>query len=137
MPAFVLDASVTLAWCFQDEAAPWSDGLLLSLRTGDRAQVPAHWPVEVSSAFSSAFRRKRATLDEVRGFWDDIAQLPIEIEPPLTPIAAKGVLDLAIQYGLTPYDAVYLDLALRLSLPLASLDSALCKAASAAGVALL
>jgi len=96
MASFVLDASATLAWCFRDEATPWSDGLLQRLRNGDDAHVPAHWPVEVSNAFLSALRRKRVQASDILSYWDDLEKLPITVEAALSPPEAKAVLDLAI-----------------------------------------
>ena len=134
---FVVDASATLAWCFQDEATDWSRAVLQRVRDGDSVRVPAHWPTEVSNGLLVALRRKRLTLDDVRGHTGDLQQLPIEAEPALPPAAAQLVLELAIQHNLTIYDATYLDLALRLNLTLATLDMELRKAATAAGVLVL
>jgi len=134
---FVVDASATLAWCFQDEATDWSRALLQRVRDGDSARVPAHWSTEVTNGLLVAFRRKRLTLDDVRGHTGDLQQLPIEAESALQPAAAQLILELAIQHNLTVYDAAYLDLALRLNLPLASLDKDLRKAATAADVLIL
>ena len=137
MARFVFDASATLAWCFKDESTPWSDTLLQRLKAGDKAIAPAHWPAEVSIAFLSALRRKRASLADILCFWDDLSHLPISVEPPLTPGLAKAVLDLAANHNLTVYDALYLELAIRLGLPLATLDTALRQVAPAKAVALL
>jgi predicted nucleic acid-binding protein len=137
MPSFVLDASATLPWCFQDESTAWSDSLLQHIRSTDSAIVPAHWPVEVSNALLSAFRRKRFLLSDVQGFWDDLATLPITIEPPLNSTQSKAVLNLAASCNLTIYDALYLELAMRLGLPLATLDTALRQISPAKGVVLL
>lgn len=137
MPSLVLDASATLPWCFQDEATAWSDALLQRIRSTESAIVPAHWPVEVSNAFLSAIRRKRFPMPEVQGFWDDLAALPIAVEPPLNSTQAKAVLKLAANFNLTIYDALYLELAIRLNLPLATLDSALRQASPSNGVVLL
>ena len=134
---FVVDASATLAWCFQDEATDWSRALLQRVRDGDSVRVPAHWPTEVTNGLLVALRRKRLTLDDVRGHTSDLQQLPIETEPALSPAAAQLIIELAIQHNLTVYDAAYLDIALRLSLPLASLDTDRLKAATAAGVVIL
>jgi len=49
---FVADASITLSWCFEDEATPWTDRLLDRLRNGDTILAPAHWPTEVSNNHS-------------------------------------------------------------------------------------
>jgi predicted nucleic acid-binding protein len=136
MAIFVADASVTLAWCFQDEATPWADGLLDRLRFGDRINVPAHWPTEVSNGLLMGLRRKRIQPGRPDQFWDQLAVLPIDVESPLTPGQAKAVLILCEQHGLTVYDAPYLELAKRNGLPLATQDRALLRAAQLESVAL-
>jgi len=137
MAVFVVDASVALAWCFQDEATNWTDGLLERLRHGDRAVVPAHWPAEISNALSFAARKKRITLDFPAVFWDQLARLPIETEPPLNAAQAKAILSLSEKHSLTSYDAAYLELAQRRRLPLATLDADLRLAAQSEGTTLL
>jgi predicted nucleic acid-binding protein len=57
MAIFVVDASAALAWCFEDEASTWTEGLLERLRQGDRSLVPAHWPTEVLNGLLVASRR--------------------------------------------------------------------------------
>ena len=136
MAAFVADASVTLPWCFEDEATPWTEDLLDRLRGGDQIVVPAHWPIEISNGMLMALRRKRIQPGRSELFWDEISILPITVEPPLSPEQAITVLALCERYGLTVYDGAYLELAKRKSLPLATLDSALLKAAPLAGVVL-
>ena len=91
---FVADASVTLAWCFEDEATAWTDGLLDRLRNRDQIVVPAHWPTEISNGMLMALRRKRIQPDRPELFWDELAILPIEVESPLSPGRAKAVLAL-------------------------------------------
>ncbi len=137
MAIFIADASVTLPWCFEDEATSWTDSLLDRLRAGDGILVPAHWPTEVSNGMLIALRRKRIQPGRPELFWDALAALPIEVEPPLSPLQAKAVLVLSAQHGLTVYDAAYLELAKRKSLPLATLDTDLIRAASAEGVPLV
>lgn len=134
---FVVDASATLAWCFQDEATDWSRALLQRIRGGEVVRVPAHWSTEVANGLLVAFRRKRLTLDDVVANIADFQLLPIVPEAALSPASSERVLRLAIQNGLTLYDAAYLDLALRLGQPLATLDGDLRNAATAAGVQLL
>jgi predicted nucleic acid-binding protein len=102
---FVADASVTLSWCFEDEAAAWTDALLDRLRNGDQIAVPAHWPMEISNGMLMALRRKRIQPGRPELFWDELAVLPIEVELPLSPEHAKAVLALCQQHGLTVYDA--------------------------------
>jgi predicted nucleic acid-binding protein len=84
-----------------------------------------------------AVRRRRIDPERVTRFARDLAALPIRIEPPLAPAAWDAVIRVATEYQLTVYDAAYLELAERTSLPLASLDGDLRNAALAAGVALL
>lgn len=134
MAAFIVDASVTLAWCFEDEGTAWTDSLLDRLRGGDRITVPAHWPTEGSNGLLMGVRRHRIQSNRPEQFWDELAILPIDVESPLIPAQAKAVLALATHHGLTVYDAAYLELAKRRSLSLASLDTALLAAAGSAGV---
>jgi len=137
MAVFVVDASAALAWCFEDEASSWTDGLLERLRQGDRIVVPAHWPTEILNGLLVASRKKRIKTGQSALFWDELARLPIETEPALTAIQAKAVLALGEKHGLTMYDAAYLELAHRRELSLATLDTDLRKAAEVEGVALL
>ena len=137
MATFVADASVTLAWCFEDEATSWTDNLLERLRHGDDIVVPAHGPAEISNGMLIGVRRKRIQPGRPELFWDALALLPIVVEPPLSPLQAMTILALCTQYRLTVYDAAYLELARRKGLPLATLDLDLIKAASPEGVSLL
>jgi predicted nucleic acid-binding protein len=134
---FVADASATLPWCFEDEATEWSANLLLRLTTGDQIVVPAHWPTEVSNGLLVAIRKQRITLARAETFWNELAILPVTIQAPLSPEQAKFVLRLSVQHGLTFYDGAYLDMAQRMNLPLATLDSALIRAATTSGIALI
>ncbi len=137
MPGFVADASATLPWCFEDEATPATEVLLERLRAGERVVVPAHWPTEVMNGLIMAVRRCRIDLERVTRFANDLAALPIRIEPPHAPATWSAVIRVATEYQLTVYDAAYVELAERTGLPLASLDADLRKAALAAGVVLL
>jgi predicted nucleic acid-binding protein len=137
MATFVADASVTLPWCFQDEATVWTDSLPDRLRGGDRIAVPAHWPTEISNGLLMGLRRNRIQPGRPKLFWDDLAVLPIDVEAPLTPSQAKDVLALCQQHGLTVYDAAYLELAKRKGLPLATQDADLLRASRLEGIALM
>jgi predicted nucleic acid-binding protein len=137
MALFVVDASVALAWCFEDESSSVADTLLERLRQGDQVIVPAHWPTEILNGLLFAARRKRIAPDQPRLLWDELGSLPIEAEPALTSVKAQAVLALGEKYGLTMYDAAYLELAQRRQLSLATLDTDLRKAAQQEGVILL
>lgn len=136
MAAFVIDASATLPWCFADEATQATNALLTRLRTGDEAIAPAHWPAEVANALLVAVRRRRISSQDATQFIEDLDVLPIRVDSTSNSLLRARVFPLAEQYNLTIYDAVYLELALREGLPLATLDDDLRKAAGAAGVVL-
>jgi predicted nucleic acid-binding protein len=132
----VLDASVTMAWCFDDEATPETDALLDQV-VETSAIVPTIWRFEVGNALQVAIRRKR--IDAI--FRDDalakLAAMPITVDAETDLHAWTAALRLCERFGLTLYDAAYLELAQRCSLPLATLDRDLRKAAPAVNVALL
>jgi predicted nucleic acid-binding protein len=137
MAVFVLDASVCLAWCFEDEITQWTNDLFTRLRAGDRILVPAHWPTEVSNGLLIGVRRQRIKPDQPAPFWDEFANLPIVTKPALTAAEAKAVLILSESILLTVYDAAYLELALRKQLPFETLDADLRRATNDEGIALL
>lgn len=137
MAGFVIDASATLPWRFEDEATPWTEMLLDRIEGGEEAIVPAHWPLEVVNTLLIGRRRGRITSQQLTEFIEDLAALPIRLEPPRGPAQWPAIVILAEQYRLTAYDAAYLELAQRVSLPLATLDGDLRKAAQAEGTALV
>lgn len=137
MAQFVPDASLTLAWCFEDETTASTDALLTRLKAGDEATVPTHWPLEVSNALLAAIRRNRITWGKAFRFFDDLRSLPIRIDLDSTRTAFRDIFVLAEEHTLTIYDAAYLELAIRKRLPLATLDKDLQRAARSAAVPLL
>ena len=78
MPPFVVDASMTLSWCFADEATPYSRGVLAALET-TYAIVPALWPFEVANALGLAERRKRITQEGIVAFLETLRRLPMSL----------------------------------------------------------
>jgi predicted nucleic acid-binding protein len=134
---FVLDASVTLAWCFPDEHTAYAEAALDLLANGAEAMAPAIWPFEVANALLVGEKRKRVTVAQVTSILQRITDLPISVDPVQIGRAFQQVLPLARQTELTEYDAAYLELALRLGLPLATLDAKLRQSAKDAGIALL
>ncbi len=126
--AFVVDTSVVMTWCFEDEASAYADTVLDSLDSSLMV-VPPLWQLEVANVLLVAERRKRISRAGVERFLSLLKMLPITIEHDLPGRAFGEVLALAREYNLSSYDAAYLDLALRLGLHLATLDAALLKAA--------
>jgi predicted nucleic acid-binding protein len=137
MPSFVIDASATLPWRFEDEATPWTESLLDRIEGGEEVLVPTHWPLEVANTLLVGRRRGRITSQQLTEFIDDLAALPIRLEMPPAPAHWRPILALAEQYRLTAYDAAYLELVQRTGLPLATLDGDLRKAAQAEGASLV
>lgn len=131
--AFVLDCSVAMAWVFPDEATEETGRLRDSLLAG-RAFVPAIWPIEVGNVLRVATGRGRISVGDWARIRTNLEAMPIEIEPVSTSCVWGSVLELAHERRLSVYDAMYLELAVRMRLPLATLDRTLAAAGSAAGV---
>ena len=134
--AFVLDCSVTMAWIFPDEATETTNRLRDSL-VESRAFVPSLWPVEVGNVLLVATRRSRIRVDDWTVICASLEALPIEIDPVTKSRTWGTSLELARTHQLSLYDATYLELAMRLQLPLATLDHALRGAAQTVGVGVL
>jgi len=133
----VLDASVTVAWCFDDQTTAFTEGVLDLLAAGAEGVVPAIWPLEVANALLVAERRKRLSVAQVTALLGGIAQLPVSVEAMDPNRAFAQVLSVARQEQLTEYDAAYVELALRRALPLATLDDKLRQVARRAGITLV
>ena len=134
--AFVVDCSVAMAWMFHDEATAKTAALLRRLAT-ETALVPAWWFIEITNVLAMAERRRRITTAQSDAFISDLSKLGIERDDAAPDRAFTHLLALCRTHRLTSYDAIYLDLAMRRSLPLATLDSDLRKTAKTLGVALL
>jgi predicted nucleic acid-binding protein len=131
---FVLDASVTIAWCFADETTAYTETVLEMLAAGSDALAPAIWPFEVANVLVMAERRKRITLAKITNFLQLLAGFAVSLDAASGAQTFDKVLSLAREQGLSTYDAAYLELAIREGLPLATLDTDLKKAARAVGV---
>lgn len=126
--SFVLDSSVALSWCFEDERTP-ATAALLDRVAEHGAVAPALWPLEVLNGLAMAERRKRidrAQREKLSGYLRD---LPVAIDEDTVVQVWDVTAALAARHGLTVYDAAYLEVAQRLGLPLATLDDALRAAA--------
>ncbi len=132
----VLDASVAIAWCFADEMTiP-----LVALRrrvASDGAVAPTLWPLEVANALLIAIRRGRLTSAACDALLLRLERMDILRDGETGRHASSQTIRLAELHRLTAYDASYLELARRRRLPLATLDAALARAATAEGVATL
>ncbi len=128
--SLVIDSSMTLAWYFEDERTEANIAVLRQVaETG--AVVPALWRLEVLNGFQMAVRRGRIDTAYRDKSLARLESLVIAIDPDTNPQAWSATLRLCDRFGLTSYDAAYLELAQRLKLPLATLDAALVRAARA------
>jgi predicted nucleic acid-binding protein len=134
---WVFDASITLTWCFDDESAPETDALLDRLSRGYAAVVPQIWALEVGNVLAISMRKKRISGADRMRFLKLLENLPISTDVQPTHAVFGDVLPLADRYKLSVYDASYLELSLRMHLPLATLDRDLRVAAASAGVKLI
>jgi predicted nucleic acid-binding protein len=130
----VVDCSAVIPWFLEDEANAWSEGLLSGL-AAYALQVPALWHLEFPNVLLTAERRGRIDADIRQGFLSRAAKLPLNTDTHVTSI--MDISNLAAAYGLSTYDAAYLELAKRLNCPLATQDKLLLQAAGKLGVTIL
>jgi predicted nucleic acid-binding protein len=133
---FVLDASITLAWCFGDQTTPISEAALDRLEH-EEARVPGLWSLEIANGLVAAERRGRLRPAQTTRFLELLGQLPITVDEIERDAALTTVLALARSTGLTAYDAAYLALAEASGVPLATADRRLQLAALGVGVDLV
>ena len=131
----MLDCSVTMAWCFADEADAYADSVLATLADGE-ALVPAIWPLEVANVLAVAKRRSRLQESDTLRFVELLGALPIAVEETGFFRATGVVLSLAREHTISAYDASYLELAMRTGVALASRDDGLRNACHRSGVSL-
>jgi predicted nucleic acid-binding protein len=133
----VLDASVTLSWCFPDEQTPSAMGVLDLLKAGDRALVPAFWCSEVLNSLLVGERKGRISAEQTRAFLEDLRALRPTLDNASLELVLRDIQYLCRQHGLASYDALYVELAMRSESPLATLDKKQRDAALAVGVTCL
>ena len=134
--SFVLDNSVALAWCFEDEQTP-AVLELLDRVSDSGASAPMLWPLEALNGLFAAERRRRLDAAKRATLAAFLRELPIRLDTETAGQAWEDTARLAERFRLTVYDASYLELAQRRRLPLASLDKDLRKAAISAGIEVL
>lgn len=132
MSALILDASIAAAWLFSDETEPQAEAVLAHLAE-DTAYVPQLWHLEIRNVLLVAERRGRIAAEHALELLETLGELPIRTDT--TPDLAVAFA-LARAHGLSFYAALYLELAQRRDGTLATLDSALARAAAAAGLSL-
>ena len=134
MNEIVVDASITLSWCFPDEQTPLSLTVLDRLKAGDAAFVPAFWSVEILNSLLVGERRGRISHEQTQAFLRSLQALRPTLDNATLDRVMGPVQKLCRDHGLAPYDALYVDLAVRKKCPLATLDQPQRNAALALGI---
>lgn len=125
-----------MTWCFSDQAAPETDRLLEELPSL-QAIVPALWHFEVANVLATAIRKNRISVAQATTFLTRLEALPITLEKRLSPVTGNDLFPLVLRYGLTAYDAAYLELARRQGYAIATLDRELIAAARQESIPLM
>ena len=133
MALFVVDSSVAAAWCFPEEHSGYANAVLQAMLPPVEAAAPRLFAYEIHNSVLMGLRRKRITKVDAESFLDYLWRLPIRLHDPES---YGDVFQLAERYGLTVYDAAYLDLAMRSGVPLATQDAALSRSAGQSGIAI-
>lgn len=131
----VLDASITMSWCFDDEATNETERIF-TLVSNHGADVPPIWPFEVFNSLAIGERRRRITEFQSHRFLAMLARLPIQVHAMPWEDLSEELLGLSRQFQLSSYDASYLALAIQTGSPLATQDRRLSDAAAKFGVPL-
>ncbi|MBV9877719.1 MAG: type II toxin-antitoxin system VapC family toxin [Verrucomicrobia bacterium] len=132
--ALVVDASIALAWGLLDESSAYADAVLAIVER-EGLRVPGLWPREVANGLAVAYRRRRITAADEQAFLAALSHLYIEVEDAGPAVSAiRDATASAMRYGLTAYDAAYVDLAARENLTLATLDASMREAAVQSGL---
>lgn len=132
---FVLDCSVTMSWCFEEESENgiYAEQVLKRLETED-AVVPRLWHLEVLNVLLASERRRRIAAQQSDSFLEYLSLLPIRTDSMPVTIQDHEVLALARKYQLSSYDTAYLALAVGEGLKIATQDRGLIAAAKALDV---
>ena len=128
--SFILDCSVAVAWCFEDETSAYTDSVLASFNKAN-AIVPKLWHIEVANVLLMAQKRGRINDNGIFHFLSLLEKLPIMDDK-----TDRTIIDLVMlsqKYQLTSYDGCYLNLCLQYNLPLATMDKKLISALQSAG----
>lgn len=133
MSAFVVDNSIVVAWCLADEEHPTAEHAM-RLAADHGAVVPSIWRYELLNALIVNERRGRLTAEDVRQALADLAEMRLERDGDHDEAL---LLSLARRHSLSAYDAAYLEVSVRRTLPIASLDRRLVDAAVDANVVLI
>lgn len=134
MSHLVIDASVAIAAILVEDRTPEARDIVRSAVAG--LVVPFLWPLEVGNVLLLGERRGRFSAERRDAHMRYLAAMPVTVDREGQNHAWGATTELARRHRLTLYDAAYLELAVRLRVPLATFDATLARAAGAEGVAL-
>lgn len=137
MKSLVIDGSAALGFLLQDERSTHSEKILREMEKGAPNYVPSHWWLETANALLAAERSKRISFPALTEVFNVLRALPVLTDDETEQHSTLATVSLAREYGLTVYDAAYLELALRRKSSLATFDKQLAAAARSAGVNVL
>jgi predicted nucleic acid-binding protein len=98
---FVVDNSIVMSWCFEDEGNSYAEAVLESLEYA-HPFVPATWPLEVGNVLLAAERKKRLSQAAVVRFLTLLGGLPITVEQETPERMLKEIVSLSREYGFQP-----------------------------------
>jgi predicted nucleic acid-binding protein len=134
---FVVDASVGFSWVYHDQATPETHALLNEIGSGVPVVVPSFWFLEMANVLLMAQRRHKLSAAQRKTALEKLAAMQFTVDDAAAGSAFHQISELAEKYGLTVYDAAYLEIALRRKMSLASRDVALRSAGKRCGLKLL
>jgi predicted nucleic acid-binding protein len=132
----VIDASATIALLLNEDSVATTIENFHALAK-DAVIVPSHWAAEVGNSLVTNIRRNRLELHELAYAITRLEALGIVIEPPPTFTEMTAIAEMAMQAGLTYYDAAYVHMALTRQASLFTLDGKMRNAAARANVPVL
>ncbi|MBA4064878.1 MAG: VapC toxin family PIN domain ribonuclease [Isosphaera sp.] len=132
---FVMDATVPAAWLFTTTGSAYTSGVLGRIQALGSC-VPGWWTLDLVAALRAGERQGLRSAAEVDRFLSPLPQFRIYVEDDTPALAWPDIISVSRRQRVSVERAAYLELALRLSLPLATNDPALTRAAAAAGAPL-
>ena len=134
---FVVDASVGVSWAVPSQSSAAAAMLLEEVAGGKPLVAPGLWMFEVANALLVLMRRKKIQPSQCARAREALSRLHPVIDDDGPRLALHRIWEFADEFALSIYDAVYLELAQRKGLPLASRDAGLRRAAAKCGIPLL
>jgi predicted nucleic acid-binding protein len=133
--ALIVDASVAVAWAVETQAEPMTRSALTTA-IAEGFHVPHHFPIEVAHVLLRAERNERASRNDIDLFLLDLRKMKMRLDEPSNLDRLDAILTLGRRYMLTGYDAAYLEMVLRMRMPIATRDKALAQAIVKSGAQL-